>query len=56
MIRWVLFVVTFLALAAGVHAELAPRRGLEHFVAKHNRCSTLEARELIRDRAIGRRS
>ena len=30
------------------------RRGLEHFVAKHNRYSTLEARELIRDRAIGR--
>ncbi|MCA9311195.1 MAG: WcaF family extracellular polysaccharide biosynthesis acetyltransferase [Phycisphaerales bacterium] len=30
------------------------RRGLEHFIAKHNRYSTLEARELIRDRALGR--
>jgi glycosyltransferase involved in cell wall biosynthesis len=27
------------------------RRGLEHFVAKHNRYSTLEARELIREAA-----
>lgn len=26
------------------------RRGLEHFIAKHNRYSTLEARELLRDR------
>ena len=26
------------------------RRGLEHFIAKHNRYSTLEAAELIRDR------
>jgi glycosyltransferase involved in cell wall biosynthesis len=25
------------------------RRGLEHFIAKHNRYSTLEARELLRD-------
>jgi len=25
------------------------RRGLEHFIAKHNRYSTLEARELVRD-------
>ncbi len=27
------------------------RRGLEHFIAKHNRYSTLEARELIREMA-----
>lgn len=27
------------------------RRGLEHFIAKHNRYSTLEARELIREQA-----
>lgn len=26
------------------------RRGLEHFIAKHNRYSTLEARELLRER------
>lgn len=29
------------------------RRGLEHFIAKHNRYSTLEARELTRARAKG---
>ena len=27
------------------------RRGLEHFIAKHNRYSTLEARELLREQA-----
>lgn len=29
------------------------RRGLEHLIAKHNRYSTLEARELLRERTIG---
>jgi glycosyltransferase involved in cell wall biosynthesis len=28
------------------------RRGLEHFIAKHNRYSTLEARELTRERVL----
>lgn len=30
------------------HMEHYDRRGLEHFIAKHNRYSTLEARELVR--------
>ncbi|MBL0926859.1 MAG: glycosyltransferase family 2 protein [Phycisphaerales bacterium] len=30
------------------------RRGLEHFIAKHNRYSTLEARELTRERLLQR--
>jgi glycosyltransferase involved in cell wall biosynthesis len=30
------------------HMEHHDRRGLEHFIAKHNRYSTLEARELVR--------
>lgn len=30
------------------------RRGLEHLIAKHNRYSTLEARELVRERTTGR--
>ncbi len=30
------------------HMEHNDRRGLEHFIAKHNRYSTLEARELVR--------
>lgn len=32
------------------------RRGLEHFIAKHNRYSTLEAREIVRDRQRSRSS
>ncbi len=32
------------------------RRGLEHFIAKHNRYSTLEAMELIRDRVLNRQN
>jgi len=32
------------------------RRGLEHFIAKHNRYSTLEAREIVRERHRARTS
>ena len=32
------------------------RRGLEHFIAKHNRYSSLESMELIRDRVLNRQN